>query len=304
MIYCHSMQEAAELLKVLSAPARLDILILLSENEELNINKLAAMMKLSTATVSLHIKKLVDAGLVQVRSTTAKHGMQKFCSLKEEKLVIDLISSSRLESKVMRTAEIRIGQYTNYEISPTCVIATANEVIGEFDDIRYFSYSNRYDAAFLCFGRGFLEYSLPNLLNIGEKPIELQLSFEISSEAPGCNEHFPSDIYFQINGVDLGFWTSPGDFGEKRGYLTPKWYSLGLNQYGLLKFLIINEKGTYIDGNTKISDVTVDQLGICYQSKIDFRISSPETARQPGGLSLFGRGFGNYDQDIVFTMRV
>lgn len=131
MIYCHSMQEAAELLKVLSAPARLDILILLSENEELNINKLAAMMKLSTATVSLHIKKLVDAGLVQVRSTTAKHGMQKFCSLKEEKLVIDLISSSRLESKVMRTAEIRIGQYTNYEISPTCVIATANEVIGE-----------------------------------------------------------------------------------------------------------------------------------------------------------------------------
>lgn len=76
--------------------------------------------------------------------------------------------------------------------------------------------------------------------------------------------------------------------------------SLGLNQYGLLKFLIINEKGTYIDGNTKISDVTVDQLGICYQSKIDFRISSPETARQPGGLSLFGRGFGNYDQDIDF----
>lgn len=196
MIYCHSMQEAAELLKVLSAPARLDILILLSENEELNINKLAAMMKLSTATVSLHIKKLVDAGLVQVRSTTAKHGMQKFCSLKEEKLVIDLISSSRLESKVMRTAEIRIGQYTNYEISPTCVIATANEVIGEFDDIRYFSYSNRYDAAFLCFGRGFLEYSLPNLLNIGEKPIELQLSFEISSEAAGLQRAFPFGYLF------------------------------------------------------------------------------------------------------------
>lgn len=304
MLYCHSLQDAAALLRALSAPARLEILILLSENKELNINQLAAQTALSTATVSLHVKQLVDTGLVQIRTATAKHGMQKFCSLKEEKLAIDLISRTQLNNQAMHSAEIRIGQYTNYEISPTCAIATVNEVIGEFDDIRYFSYPNRYDAAFLCFGRGFLEYSLPNLLNIGEKPIELQLSFEISSEAPGCNAHFPSDIYFQINGVDLGFWTSPGDFGEKRGYLTPKWHTLGLNQYGLLKFLIINEKGTYIDGNTKISDVTIDQLGIAYQSKIDFRISSPETAQHPGGLSLFGRGFGNYNQDIIFTLRV
>lgn len=304
MIYCHAMQEATELLKTLSAPVRLEILILLSENEELNINNIATMMNLSTATVSLHIKKLVEVGLVKIRSATAKHGMQKFCSLKEEKLVVDLISNSHLKNETIHTSEIKIGQYTNYDISPTCLIATTDKIIGEFDDVRYFSYPNRYDAAFLCFGKGFLEYSLPNLLNSGEKPIELQLSFEISSEAPGCNEHFPSDIYFQINGVDLGFWTSPGDFGKKRGFLTPKWYSLGLNQYGLLKFLIVNEKGTYIDGNNKISDVTIDQLGISYQSKIDFRISAPETARHPGGLSLFGRGFGNYDQGIVFTMRV
>ena len=304
MIYCQTLQESAPVFEALSAPARIDILILLSEKEEMNVRELSDRMGLSSATVSLHIKKLVSAGLVQVRSMTAKHGMQKLCSLKKEKLVVDLISSKRLENKMMRTAEIRIGQYSNYDISPTCVIATTEKVIGEFDDIRYFSYADHYDAAFLCFGKGYVEYSMPNLLNIGEVPTELQLSFEISSEAPGCNEHFPSDIYFQINGVDLGFWTSPGDFGEKRGYLTPMWHQTGLNQYGLLKYLIISEKGTYIDGNTKLSNVTVSQLGIEYQSKIDFRISSPESARRQGGISLFGKGFGNYNQDIIFTIRI
>ena len=172
------------------------------------------------------------------------------------------------------------------------------------DDIRYFSYPQRYNAGFLCFGHGYLEYTLPNQLDVEEQPVELQISFEIASEAPGINDNYPSDIYFQINGVDLGFWTSPGDYGERRGYLNPSWYPDAFNQYGLLKIIIINQTGTYVDGNTRISDVTIDRLGIKYQSKIDFRISSPETARHPGGVSLFGKGFGNYNQDILFKMIV
>ena len=60
----------------------------------------------------------------------------------------------------------------------------------------------------------------------------------------------------------------------------------------------------YIDGNTRLSEVTIDQLGIRYQSKIDFRISSPEHAHNQGGVSLFGKGFGNYNQDIIFKMTI
>lgn len=304
MIYHDSFQSAAESFRVLGAPMRLKIMTLLSEKGEMNINDLADMLNLSTATISVHIKKLVKSGFIQIRTLSAKHGIQKLCSIKEEKLIVDLISKKNLIEKTMREAEVNIGQYTGYEISPTCVIATREGVIGEFDDIKYFSYPQRYNAAFLCFGKGYIEYGLPNLLNVGEVPSEIQISFEVSSEAPGSNEHYPSDIYFSINNIDLGYWTSPGDYGEKRGYLTPSWHAIGLNQYGLLKILIINHKGTYIDGNTKLSDVNIDMLNIRYQSKIDFRLSSPESARNQGGVSLFGKGFGNYDQDIVFKLTV
>lgn len=302
MIYYENLQAAAECFRTLSSPARIEILQLLAVNEEMNINALAEQLNLTTATVSLHVKLLLECGLIRVRTIPGKHGMQKLCSLKEEKMIVELKGLTDNDHSNIKETSIGIGQYSNYEIQPTCLLATSETIIGELDDIRFFSYPQRYEAGFLCFGHGYLEYSLPNMLDVQERPVELQISFEISSEAPGYNDNYPSDIYFQINGVDLGFWTSPGDFGEKLGYLNPSWYPRAFNQYGQLKILIINANGTYIDGNTKISDVTIDQLGIRYQSKIDFRIMSPETARHPGGVSLFGKGFGNYNQDIHFKM--
>ena len=32
------------------------------------------------------------------------------------------------------------------------------------------------------------------------------------------------------------------------------------------------------------------------------RIGVREDARHPGGINIFGRGFGNYDQDIVLRL--
>lgn len=304
MIYYKNLQQASECFRTLSSPARIEILQLLSQSDEINVNTLARQLSLTSATVSLHVKKLVDCGLIHVRTIPGRHGIQKLCSLKEDKLIVDLMTPYNAGNSNAKEASIGIGHYSNYEIFPTCLLATKDNIIGELDDIRYFSYPQHFDAGFLCFGHGYLEYSLPNLLDVEELPLELQISFELASEAPGFNDNFPSDIYFQINGKELGFWTSPGDFGERRGYLNPAWYPSAFNQYGLLKILIINGTGTYIDGNTKISDITIEDLGIRYQSKIAFRISSPETARHPGGISLFGKGFGNYNQDIGFKMIV
>lgn len=304
MLYFNNLQSASECFRTLSSPARIEIIQLLSQKEEMNVNALAEQLNLTTATVSLHVKKLVDCGLIHVRSIPGKHGVQKLCSLKEDKMLVELNSYYTAENNHAKEISIGIGHYSNYEILPTCLLATKDGIIGELDDIRYFSYPQHYDAGFLCFGHGYLEYSLPNLLDVEEEPVELQISFEVASEAPGFNDNYPSDIYFQFNGIDLGYWTSPGDFGERKGYLNPSWYPSAFNQYGLLKILIINQTGTYIDGNTKISNVTIEQLGMKYQSKLDFRIGSPETARHPGGVSLFGKGFGNYNQDIIFKILV
>ena len=138
---------------------------------------------------------------------------------------------------------------------------------------------------------------IPNLLNANQQLQEIQISMELSSEAPGFSEDWPSDIYFHISGRELGYWTSPGDFGLTQGIYNPPWWFRNWNQHGLYKLLSINETGTFVDGG-KISDVTLKDLAIGHGQSFSFRLSVPEIAKNQGGLTIYGRAFGNYHQDI------
>lgn len=115
------------------------------------------------------------------------------------------------------------------------------------------------------------------------------------------SENWPSDIYFYLNDTELTHWTSPGDFGDVRGIYTPEWWFDNWNQYGLLKLLSINKRGTFIDG-LLVSSVTIDMLKLSYQSELRFRIGVPDNAANLGGMTIYGRGFGNYNQGIKFRM--
>ena len=201
----------------------------------------------------------------------------------------------------MYETEIGIGQYTNYEVRPTCGICTPEHIIGQVDVPAYFSDMERNDAHILWFSSGYVEYMLPCFLKEGQQPLELQISMEISSEAPGVQEHWPSDIHFSMNGNDLGYWTSPGDFGRIQGIYNPPWWFRNWNQHGLYKLLSINEQGTFMDGG-RISDVSIGDIRIRPGRAISFRIEVPETAHHVGGATLFGKGFGNYPQDIRMRM--
>jgi hypothetical protein len=81
---------------------------------------------------------------------------------------------------------------------------------------------------------------------------------ELSSEVPGTSADWPSDISVSINTKRVGTWTSPGDFGDKRGVYTPDWWKLKGSQYGKLKSWRVGANGTYVDG-IKISDVTIER---------------------------------------------
>ena len=100
-----------------------------------------------------------------------------------------------------------------------------------------------------------------------------------------------------MNGVILGTWTSPGDYGDRRGKYNPSWWFSFLNQYGLLKKLTITPEGTFLDAE-KLSDVSTRQLALTDQSVMKFRFSVLPGAKHPGGCTLFGAGFGDYNQHI------
>ncbi len=296
MLYFKSISEAENVFKALSTPMRLKIMEMIYEDDQLSMNDLAEALGLTNGAISMHVSKLEDAGLVKIKTTSGKRGTMKIIRPRYDRLMIDLAPIK--EAKRCYTDDIRIGYYTACNVTPTCGLATAKEIIGSLDDTRVFSYPERFNAGIIWFSSGFVEYNLPNHLQAGQTLTELQISFEISSECPEYNEDYPSDIYFSINGTSLGTWISPGDYGARKGYVSPAWWPELLNQYGLMKTLIINSEGCFIDGNNKISNTTIQDLNLDYTSYITFRFEVPRDTANCGGCTLFGEDFGDHNQAI------
>ncbi len=262
----------------------------------MSMNQLATELKLSNGALTGHIKKLEECGLISTSNESASHGNSKICSVIQDKIVIEIEKPEELTNAF--TTDIKVGQFSKYEICPTCGLANSQSVIGEIDDSRYFSHPDHFNADILWFTKGYVEYSLPNLIPSNNKITQISISFEISSEAPGIDNNWPSDITFSLNGKKLGMWTSPGDFGgDIRGMFTPDWFPPNWNQYGLLKLLVVNKHGTFIDG-LQISDITIEDLELAQGAPLDFRIAVEDDAEHIGGVTLFGKTFGNYGQDI------
>lgn len=291
--------ETVAFCKALSSKLRVNMLQYIYKNKEISFTDLAKQFHISRAAVSQDMKILLDAGLIEFRTVSGKRGQKKVCYLQDSKFVIKL--GDHFDSRNMYQSEIPIGQYTKYQIFPTCGIATTEALIGAVDDPRYFDAPARTNAGILWMSSGYIEYRLPNYLRENQIPKEIQISMELSSEAPGYSENWPSNISFYFNDVNLGYWTSPGDFGEMHGMYTPDWWFSNWNQYGLLKLLSIDERGTYIDG-IPISSVKISDLELDYTSGFRFRLAVPGEDGNAGGMTLFGKGFGNYNQDIRFRV--
>jgi predicted transcriptional regulator len=59
----------------------------------------------------------------------------------------------------------------------------------------------------------------------------------------------------------------------------------------------VNKKGTFIDG-LQISDVNISNLNLTDKSTIRFKLSVNPDSKYVGGLTIYGKNFGNYNQDI------
>ncbi len=302
MLCLHSLEEAADIFKALSTSTRIQIMELIYQNQNLSMNDLANLLGITNSAVTLHISKLEKAGLIRISTTSGKRGIQKIILPLYDRIIIDMFKPQSNTPLPYYEDSIAVGQYTFADIHPTCGIATSKAIIGELDDPRVFSYPERFKASVLWFGHGSIVYNLPNRLRAGQIIRELQISFEISSECPSFNNDYPSDIHFYINDTLLGVWVSPGDYGDRKGLISPNWWPAPLNQYGLLKTLLINENGTFIDGTHKIGDITINDLNIDYNSELNLKFAVPKETTNCGGLTLFGDEFGDYSQNIKMKL--
>lgn len=297
MLYIKSLEEAVPVFKALGSELRVRLIQLLLEHREMNMNELATNLGITNGALTSHVKKLEESGIVTILAEHAGHGNQKVCRVNVDKILVDVIINKENSPENSYAIDIPVGNYFNYSVFPTCGLSTSQKLIGNVDDPRYFAHPNHVDAQILWFGKGYIDYRIPNMLPANQKIDKLTISFEISSEAPGISSDWPSDITFILNSTKIGTWTSPGDFGDVHGMFTPDWWFPNWNQYGLLKMLEIDKHGTFIDG-LKISDVNTRQMILTSQDDLVLRFQTMEPAKNVGGITLFGKNFGNYNQDI------
>lgn len=292
-------QNSLPVYEALSSHVRLNILRLISE-KEYSVTELSETLHLSKAIITKHIQKLEEAHLIHCKRTPGKSGVKKIPILAVDNIEIQFPSQIYRSYSTYDT-NIQVGHYTNFQVFPTCGLATSGNIVGKLDDPLAFVEPERVNASLLWFSEGFVEYKIPNHLTENQQPELLEISMEIASEFPYSNNVWPSDIYFSINGTVIGTWTCPGNFSDVRGFYTPAWWGDNLSQYGLLKHLRISHNNCTIDGEP-LSDVTLEDLHIKESQFLDFQIGVSPAAKNKGGLTLFGNGFGNHPQDIVVKL--
>lgn len=291
--------EGDVVLKALAHPTRTQILSLLADGDQ-NIQELGAALGIGQPTVTKHIQQLERAGLVLSELTPGNQGLQKRCRLRHDRMILSIEGTGRLRTKVQEIP-MPIGLFTLANVSAPCGIASRDRLIGETDRAQSFLRPERATAGLLWASSGFVEYAFPCMLPPGVRIGRIEFVAELCSECPVNNLDYPSDITVWMNSVEIGTWTSPGDFGDRRGLLTPLWWSDYLTQYGMLKVWSVDDRGSYIDG-VRARDVSLERALIRPEVPITIRLGCKPDARNAGGFNLFGSDYGNYAQDLLLRI--
>lgn len=298
----NDIEKTARVCKALSSETRLEILRSLV-NHSMTISQLAENFYLPMSSMCLHIKILREAGLIQTYPKPGLHGTQKLCDLITSNVSVDIYSHAQYTlRKPTVYVDMPIGQFSDCQLNPPCGIATPDYYISK-DDTPYGFYTpDRVNAAILWLTTGYLEYQFPNESLNQDDILEVEFTFEICSEAPGYNPDWPSDIDIELNHKRVATIRLNGDYGGRRGIYNPSWWPDRNTQYGEYHSLSITSSGSFVD-QKKVSSETIDTLGLRDGYRFSFILRCSEDSKYPGGMNLFGKHFGDYNQGIVMKVK-
>ena len=287
--------------KALSSPIRLEILNLL-KNTALSLQEISDILHIPVSSVALHIKTLEKARLIVTETQPGLHGSMRVCICSMQSFHLETIDADADITDNTVTLDMPVGNYHDFELEPTCGLADENGILDAYDSIRSFYSPLHTQAQLLWFQQGYVEYRFPNLANPLLALHELSFQMEICSEAPGFLENWPSDITVSVNGHEVATWCSPGDFGARRGRLTPHSWPSGRTQYGLLKTFSVRENGGYLDGLPVNQEIALQDLDLHQKPYITLRIEIKKDAAHIGGINIFGEKYGDFPQGIVMNL--
>ena len=287
--------------KALSSAVRIDILNLIKVHP-LSLQEISRRLGIPLSSTALHISCLEDAHLVSTESQPGIHGSMRVCMCDFISFHLEAYDTDISAAENTLVYQMPLGNYTDFQVEPSCGLAGMNGVIDTFDDPRSFYSTDRQQAQLIWFSRGYIEYRFPNKINPLWNIQEMIFSMELCSEAPGYNAQWPSDITFSVNGTEIGTYTCPGDLGARRGRLTPNVWPIGLTQYGFMTGVSLRKDGCYIN-EIKVNDENIlETVRLSGKPYISLRIGVRPDAINQGGINLFGEKYGDFPQGI--NMRI
>lgn len=291
----------ARLGRALSVPERVRIMkSLLSASK--SIAAISEELDIPASSVSRHIDVLAEAGLVHVMYKPTLKGHTKYCSQAILDVSISLEPVGEKQEDKGYMVEMPIGMFSHCHIKAPCGMTGAEESIEGFDNPNVFFSPDRVRAECIWFDQGFISYNFPTDFPRNGKHSQITFTFEVCSETMYYNNEWKSDISVRINGTEVLTFTSPGDFGGRRGKYTPLYWPVESTQFGLLKRITVNESGVWED-NMFVSDhVRFSDLKIEENASVRLDIGVKDDAEHKGGVNLFGKNFGNYPQAIIMTI--
>lgn len=287
----------------LSVPERVQIMKAILKQSK-SVKEISDETGIPFTSVTRHVDILADAQLIMISYRPGKKGHIKYCAQTIVGLELSFESDNPDESENEQfSIEMPVGLFSDCKIEAPCGMISKTGRLCTYDDPTVFFSPERVNAECIWFEKGFLSYNFPNKLKTKNLPNEISFSFEVCSETAYYNENWPSDISIFINDIEIAMFTSPGDFGGRRGKFTPEFWGITSTQFGLLKNLTVDKRGVSLDNVLISKSITVDDLNLVSGKTIKFTIGVKPDAQHVGGINLFGKNFGDYPQSIVMTIK-
>ena len=197
-----------------------------------------------------------------------------------------------------------LGLYTACEVSAPCGLCSSHGIIGLLDVPDTFLDPARMSAGLLWFTRGFVEYQFPNNAKLSWAATSRSLEF-VDGAVLGGARNFGRTGRRTSRSRSTGSTSAPGprpgDFGDKRGVYTPGLVEAEGQPVRQAEVFRVTPRAPSSTGS-RSRPVTLPDLTSTDHRSIRLTIAVRDDAHHPGGINIFGRGFGNYDQDIVLRL--
>lgn len=273
-------------------------------NSSQSLSELSKKLNIPLSSMARHIDALIDGGLIHQSFQPGPKGHTKYYA--QTILSFSVLMEKAKEDEAFNSeyvVEMPIGMFSHCHIKAPCGMLGAEGAIGGFDNPNRFFAPDRMKAECLWFDSGFISYNFPTDFSRKQALSEITFSFEICSETIYYNNNWPSDITVYINNQEVTTFTSPGDFGGRRGKYTPPYWPLTSTQFGLLEKITVNNDGVFVNNTLVTNKIRFNDLHIYNGTSVKLDIGIKDDAKHRGGINIFGKNFGDYPQAIIMMLK-